>query len=212
MNEGSNVAQGAGRLQEADVESSNSEMSVESRPIPNIISRWIEWAERHVGTYARFVALATYAVCGFLWNWYDAILAAIGAFAIVGAGERFHMERKASLIKRCRPTNKPDFFLQLCDRNRSWKIKILKELTHEKAGFKVLGFEQKPVPFGISEPLCTECGNKLVERASVFFPGIVRIMWVCNCGYKCTSKRTLYEVKDEAARFGGLFVQESEEP
>jgi hypothetical protein len=116
-----------------------------------------------------------------------------------------------TLQKRCHPSNKANFFLDMLASDRTLKPKVLEKFTHGQACFKVLGFEQKPFSFGISEPLCPRCGKKLIERPAVLFPGIIRIKWVCHCGFLYRSKQTLSEVKNEAVRIGGLAIEETTE-
>jgi hypothetical protein len=171
---------------------------------PNFISRWIHRCEKQVGLITLFVGLTAFALTALIWNPYRATFAAIGAFAIIGSAERFHINRKSELLQRCHSSYEADLMLAVAKKHPLWKPKLFKEFLHGQARFNVGGFEQAPIPFMISEPLCPRCSNKLIERITVFFPGIIRIKWLCNCGFKTKSNKTLAEIQNEAAKIGNL--------
>ncbi len=174
---------------------------------PKFINRWIKKCEGRVGIIPIFAGLIAFAFTMFWHLYFFAPFAAVGVFAIVGLADIFHVNRKTQLVERRKPSYKADFYLSISDAHPLWQIKVLKEFSHGQARFKVMGFEQKPIPFGISEPLCPRCGLKIIERITVFFPGIIRIKWLCNCGFEKSSNQTLAEVKREAARIGNIPVE-----
>jgi hypothetical protein len=178
--------------------------------MPAIINRWIKRCERAVGVIPVFAGIFAFAAFGMCGKWKTATFAGIAAFAVVGLADVFHINRKAALVERRKQTYKADLFLADCMAHPTWKIKIFKEFSHGNAVFNTIGFEQAPVALCISEPLCPTCGNKLVERISIFFPGLIFIKWVCNCGYKHRPKKTLAEVQQEAARLGSVPVPEKQ--
>lgn len=173
---------------------------------PKFINRWIKKCEGRVGIIPIFAGLIAFFVT-MLWHWYFAPVTAVGAFAIMGLADIFHVNRKAQLVERRMLSCTATFYLEICDANPQWKPKVLKEFSHGQARFKVMGFDQKPIPFGISEPLCPRCDLKLIERITVFYPGIIRINWVCNCGFEKTTNQTLAETKREAARIGNVPIE-----
>lgn len=175
---------------------------------PEFINRWIKKCEGHVGIIPLFAGLIAFTFTIFL-DWRFAPVAAVGVFAIVGLVDMFHVKQKIQLVERRKPSYNANFYLDICEANPPWKPKVLKEFSHCQARFKVMGFDQKPIPFGISEPLCPRCDLKLIERISIFYPGIIRIKWLCNCGFETTTNQTLAETKREAARMGNIPVEGS---
>jgi hypothetical protein len=157
-----------------------------------------------VGAIVLLLALAAGGLAGFFFGTMGGVYAAAVALGVAGALQVFHRYRCAELKKRRQRLDMESVFHSaMLDGDPSFP-KVVEEFNHEGFVFRTLTVEEREVPLTVSVPLCPWCGERLLDRAEVSFPGRVRLWFECTCGWRRESAFTEPELRAQAARLGGV--------
>ena len=132
--------------------------------------------------------------------------ASIIAFSTSGFLEVFHLNRKADIYSRRQPIYDKDslFWKFMSHEKKIFQPKMFEEFLYEEMNFKTFGFVDVPGPITITGPFCPRCKGNMLEGVSVKFPGNVRIVFNCMCGFSHKSKKTVSEIIYEISEFKSL--------
>jgi len=190
------------------MESSDNDLkspSIESQPtVPLFIERWLKKAESAVGAITILLGIAGFGVGLLFGNYVTGLVGAFITFGIVGALEVHHIQTKVRLLQRLKERNDRNALFNGIRKTRGSLPKIISEFEHDGVCFRSVGLEDVPLPLTMAGPLCPKCNGVLAQRSTVQFPGIIRITFLCRCGFAKPSSLTRAELIAEAEQIANL--------
>lgn len=87
--------------------------------------------------------------------------------------------------------------------------KVHHETKHAGFNFRILAFENIPMPSVVSDPLCPNCKCNLIESPRILFPFRARVLLRCTCGFSSISKQTKKELRLEVEQLYNLHETEN---
>jgi hypothetical protein len=172
--------------------------------IKDIISKAIDRAANAVGVLTILVSLGFLGISSLFFGYKKGLLITLAVFGWSGAIEIFHRQAQSKLDQRSH-LPKPDSLIHtIVDRNPTWKPLVIKEFTYDGFFFRAVGFEQYPMALGLAGPLCPRCKDEIVCLTEVSFPGRVKIVIKCTCGFSIKTNKTESELVKEASKLGNL--------
>jgi len=170
-----------------------------SSGLRSTIEATVDRAARATGVLTALSALGVFGFASAIIDPKFGFYLAIGSFGVFGAIEVFHRQSKEELQRRSAPSRANKLFEDMLSNKPKWQGKMIESFEYEGVLFNVLGFDQLPIPLGLSRPLCPQCNKPIIEKKSVKFPGRVQIDLECTCGYEKRLKHTISEITERAA-------------
>lgn len=175
---------------------------------PQIIYSWISRLNKISSLYSVAIALSFFGISSFFYGFLNGFYIAITAFSVFCYLELVHSKAKASIMERSQCYEKwhPIYYIKGSKTKPNlFNMKVANQFMYEGFRFNVITVNDSNVPFEVTYPLCPRCkdNNFLVQRTKVRFPGRVKIIFKCSCGFSKISNKTEIELYKEARKLCG---------